>query len=193
MLVADTLRSEASPLVRKFSLEMARAASARPILDVACGAGRNAIPLAELGCRVICIDRDLGRLKNQRLPRKISGLLTLVEMDLLTDPWPFEPGTIGGALMVDFLHPSLFGLLSRSLGAGACLLIETISARGGNYRELPKPDELRTAFETAFDFEFYRERKVESAPCDAVTVKLFGKRRANLVESSREVFEGGSR
>lgn len=191
MLVADPLSAKASPLVRNLAPEIRKAAAGRPILDVACGSGRNAFPLAELGCDVICVDRDLARLKSQQLPPNIADRLILHEMNLLSDPWPLAAGTIGGALVVDFLDPSLFALLSESLGFGACLLVETISARGGNYLRLPRAGELRSAFEPWFDLELYRERKIERAPSDAVTVKLFGKRRVNPVESSRD--RGGSR
>lgn len=188
MLVAEASRPESSPFARKFARAMAEAAAGRPILDVACGSGRNSVLLAELGCAVICIDRELSRLRSQSLPAKIVNRLTLLEMDLLADSWPFEPETVGGALMVDFLHPSLFPLLCRSLGPAACLLIETISARGGNYRELPRLGELRTAFETSFDLEWYKERKVTRGGRDAVTVKLFG-RRTNPLEN---LVRGGS-
>src|SRR5690348_12013636 len=45
----------AAPLVRKFAPQIASAASEKPIVDVACGSGRNALVLATLGCRVICV------------------------------------------------------------------------------------------------------------------------------------------
>jgi hypothetical protein len=55
---------------------------------------------------VICLDRDLTRLKKQLPERDIAKQLALVEMDLLADPWPFPPSTIGGIVLVDFLNPS---------------------------------------------------------------------------------------
>jgi len=53
----------ASPLVRRFASAIAEAANGAPILDVACGSGRNAMIFAELGCNVICVDIDLTRLE----------------------------------------------------------------------------------------------------------------------------------
>ena len=51
--------SEACSLVRQFGEKVAKAAGDMPILDVACGSGRNAIFLRELSCTVICMDIDL--------------------------------------------------------------------------------------------------------------------------------------
>jgi len=169
---------EPSPLVKKFGSTIADAAFGYPIIDVACGSGRNAFYLAEFGSNVICVDRDLTRLKKELPAQTVSPRLTLFEMDLLADPWPFGPHTIGGIVLVDFLNLSLFALFERSLIAGGYLLIETVSGRGGNYLELPKASELRTALEKSFDFCVYREVKVGPRASNAVTVRLLARRRA---------------
>jgi Protein of unknown function DUF262/Methyltransferase domain len=43
-----------------------------PILDLGCGTGRNAIALAQLGMRVVCVDKDQKRV--QALKRTIASL-----------------------------------------------------------------------------------------------------------------------
>src|SRR5208283_2698792 len=86
---------ESSPLVRRFGSKIADATASKPVVDVACGSGRNAISLCQLGCAVICVDKDLSRLQTQqrRLHRTQQGRalaqLTLHQMDLVEDPWPF--------------------------------------------------------------------------------------------------------
>lgn len=60
-LVHDEL--EPSPLVRRFAAKIVDAAAGKPVLDVACGSGRNALALSQLGCAVICVDRDLTTLQ----------------------------------------------------------------------------------------------------------------------------------
>jgi SAM-dependent methyltransferase len=155
---------------------MVNGASSHPIVDVACGGGRNAFYLAQLGCKVICVDRDLNRFKERMPDTEISKRLTLIEMDLLTDPWPFGEGAIGGIVLVDFLDRSLFHSFERSLVTGGYLLIETISSRGGNYLELPRAGELRKAFERSFEFNIYHERQAGPRAVDAVTVRMLGKR-----------------
>src|SRR5205809_2236260 len=123
---------EPTPLVRKYAFQIAQAAGGLPIIDVACGSGRNAMFLAELGGRVICIDKDLSRLPDDK---SLSVSLTKLRLDLFTDPWPFGTATIGGIVLVDFLHLPLFSHFENCLVPGGRFLLETVSGRGKNYRE----------------------------------------------------------
>jgi len=173
---------EPSPFVRRFASKIADAAAGKPIVDVACGSGRNALWLARLGCAVICVDKDLTRLQNQRQPlRRIalgraSARLSVQQLDLVKDPWPFGPCAVGGIVNVHFLLPALFPFFEGSLSPGAYLLLETVPGCGGNYLELPKAGEIRSALRKAFDFEFYKEAKVGPRGYDAVTVQLLARR-----------------
>ncbi len=106
-----------SPLVRRFAQKMADAAAGKPVLDVACGSGRNALALAQLGCTVICVDRDLTtlqahvvRLRRTEL-RKAFSKLSLQQLDLVKDPWPFSASVAGGIINIHFLLPELVSLL----------------------------------------------------------------------------------
>jgi SAM-dependent methyltransferase len=174
---------EPSPLVRRFGSKIANAAAGKPVADVACGSGRNAVLLSRLGCAVICVDKDLSRLQAQqrRLFRTSLGRtlaqLTLHQMDLVKDPWPFGACTLGGIVNVHFLLPTLFPLFESSLSPGGYLLLETVPGCGGNYVELPKAGGIGFALRRAFDFEFYKEGKVGPQGYDAVTVHLLARRR----------------
>lgn len=168
---------QASPLIRKFAQQMVEAARGHPMVDVACGSGRNAIYLAQLGCSVICLDRDTSRFRSDFVATSILKRLKLIQMDLLADPWPFSQQTTGGIVLVDFLHVSLFPKFHSCLIKGGYVLIETVSARGGNYLELPKAGELRAAFDASFNFCFYREHKAGPPEVDAVAVKMLAMRR----------------
>jgi SAM-dependent methyltransferase len=163
-------KCEPSALVRRFGSKIAAAAVDKPIVDVACGSGRNAIFLATLGCTVICVDRDLTRLPKQKSPLRLSRKLIFRQMDLAKDSWPFGPRSVGGIINVHFLLPKLLPLFHRSLSPGGYLLVETVPGHGGNYLELPKAQELRIALEKGFDIELYRETKVGPTNYDAVTV-----------------------
>src|SRR5258708_29373224 len=173
---------EPCPLVRRFSSKMAAAASNRPILDVACGSGRNALHLWQLGCTVICIDNDLQRLTAQNpslspgIPTTARQRLILKQIDLLKDPWPFGSSTAGGIVSVHFLTSTLLPLFESSLSPGGYLLLETVPGHGGNYLQLPRSGELRTVLARGFDIEFYRERKVGPPGHGAVSVRLLAKR-----------------
>jgi len=175
-----------SPLLRRFATQIVDGSSGKPLLDVACGSGRNAFVLSQLGCAVICVDKDLTRLRAEQLSlshtsiSKASAQLRLHQMDLVKDPWPFNASSIGGIVSVHFLLPSLFPFFESSISPNGYLFLETVPGCGGNYLQLPKQGELRSAFERSFEIEFYRERRVGPRSFDAVTVQLLGRRREHL-------------
>ena len=170
-------------MVRRFASRLVDAAGDLPILDVACGSGRHAVLLLQLGCTVICVDKDLTALQARRarlsrtLFSKVPGQLVLQSLDLVKDPWPFGPSTVGGILNIHFLAPALFPYFARSLSPGGYLLLETFPKCGRNYLDLPKAGEVRAALENAFDLEVYKEGKVGPHGYDAVTVQTLARRR----------------
>jgi hypothetical protein len=165
---------DACPMIRRFYARMVGAARGKPILDIACGTGRNAIPFAVQGCTVICADKDLTRFHS---PDGISGQLIPQQLDLVAEPWPFRKSFVGGIVNVHFLLVPLFPYFESSLSPGGYLLLETVPGCGGNYLQLPKAGELRSLLEGAFDLEFYQERKVGPQGCGAVAVQLLAKRK----------------
>ena len=145
-----------TPLVRRFASKIAATAGA-PILDVACGSGRNAIVLAELGCTVICLDKDLSPIKVQQAElshthlKQASQRLNLQRLDFDRDPWPFATSSVGGIINVHFFLPALLPFFEKSLIPGRYLLLETVPGCGGNYLQLPKAGEVKIALESAYD------------------------------------------
>ena len=177
---SGTYTGSPSPFVRRFASRIAGASLGKPILDVACGSGRNAMVLSQIKCSVVCVDKDLTSLKAQRLRLRGTALarrLRLQRLDLLKDPWPFAPSVFGGIINVHFLLPALFPAFESSLSAGGYLLLETVPGCGGNYLELPKPGSVRAAFEASFSIESYQERKIGPLGYEAVTVHLLAKRK----------------
>jgi|GEM_PF-1211319 len=172
-----------SPLVRRFARQIIDGLSGKPLLDVACGSGRNAFALARLGCAVVCIDKDLTPIRTEllRLSKtsfsKTAAQLVLQRMDLVEDPWPFRESSVGGIVNIHCLLPSLFPCFESAISPDGYLLIETVPGCGGNYRHLPKAGELEAAFDKSFILEFYNERRVGPSDSDAVTVRLLGKRK----------------
>jgi hypothetical protein len=169
----EELLLDACLLMKRYCTKIAEAAQGKPILDIACGTGRNAFPLAALGCIVICADKDLSRF---RAPVGLADRLIPRTLDLIAEPWPFERSRAGGIVNVHFLLPSLLPHFETSIAKGGYLLLETVPGCGGNYVQLPQKGELRTVLRGAFDLECYTERPVGPEGCGAVTVQLLGRR-----------------
>lgn len=142
-----------------------------PVLDAGCGFGRNAVALASLGLSVVCIDRNLDRLKSFSR----SARLHLVHADLKHSQWPFSQNCFAAIICVHFLDTYLFDAFRYSLIPSGHLYIETFGGHGGNYLDLPKAGQLRDLLSRHFNLAFYRERQVGPADSGAVSVKLFGK------------------
>jgi SAM-dependent methyltransferase len=189
--LSDIEAPQPCPLLRRFAACITSSSQGAPILDIACGAGRNATFLAKCGCDVVCVDKDLTRLRHlcesDSSQDAYRRNLRLCEMDLVQDPWPFGAGAAGGILCVHFLLAALFPFFESSLLPGGCLLIETVPAHGGNYLELPRAGQLRSALQHAFSFEFYKERKAGPGNYDAVTVQLCAKRRLTVGSSLKNL------
>jgi len=172
-----------SPLVRRFATKIANAAPALPILDVACGPGRNAILFAQLGSTVICVDNDLDKLQSlkeqwrQTSLAPVASRLHLQKLDLVQNTWPFGPSEFGAIVNVHFFLPALLPYFEISLSHGGYLLLETIPGCGGNYRKLPRNGQVRHALERTFDFEHYKESEAGPTDCRAVTVQVVARRK----------------
>jgi SAM-dependent methyltransferase len=173
---------EPSRWIRKFGARVVEAATSKPIIDVACGRGRNTLFFAKLGCEVICIDRDLAQLKSYETKRRKNlptnqKPLKLHQLDLETEPWPFSDGSVGGIVNVHFFLPSLFPRFENSLLPGGYLLFESVPGCGRNYLELPPAGYVRSLLTNGFELEVYKERKVGPSTGDTVTTQVVAKRK----------------
>jgi SAM-dependent methyltransferase len=178
----ERLRLAPSPRVRRFGREMVDAADGYPILDVACGGGRNGAWISHLGASVIGIDVNLGRIQAERCRLGDTPLTAVFrrivpqELDLLGGTWPYGRACAGGIINIHFLHIPLLTLFSQSLIRGGILILETIENRGENYRELPSAGTLRATLEKSMEFLLYKEQKVGPADIDSVTVQVVARK-----------------
>lgn len=174
----DLQRLSPSPFVKKYSEQIVEASYGKPILDIACGGARNSILLAYLGGKVVGLDIDLHSAQSGQLHLANTAFentvqqVGFIQSDLIRDPWPFQANSIGGIVNVHFLHETLLPVFCRSLIPGGYLLIETVEARGQNFRELPQAGVVKRALEHSCSFCTYKEQKTGPAGIDAVKVKL---------------------
>jgi SAM-dependent methyltransferase len=115
-----------------------------PVLDVACGAGRNARHFAARGLEVVAVDRE---------PQALPGNIRFVQADLEDgSPWPFAGRRFAGIVVTNYLHRPLLPILEDSLEEQGVLIYETFMAGNERYGRpsnpgfLLRPGELLEAF-----------------------------------------------
>lgn len=123
---------EPSPLLlawRHALCEAAAASPGGPVLDVACGRGRNALAVAAWGPPVLGLDRsaealaDLrDRARRARLP--VTGVRCDLEAGL---EMPVAPASCAVILVFRFLFRPLAPALAEALAPGGLLLYETFT------------------------------------------------------------------
>ena len=132
-----------------------QAASRGPILDLACGAGRNALATARWDVPVVGLDRDadaLGRL--QRAAVEAGLRVWCARADLETAHGiPVKPGSCGAVLVFRFLYRPLSAAIVDALAPGGLLLYETFTIHQKKMHQGPRnpafllqPGELPTLF-----------------------------------------------
>src|SRR5512135_3442044 len=93
-------------------------------LDIAAGAGRNALFLARRGLRVDAIDHTLAGLRRAQTTARAEGLdLRVVQADLETFPLPRDCYDV--AINIRYLQRSLFDPLQQAVKPGGVILCET--------------------------------------------------------------------
>jgi SAM-dependent methyltransferase len=132
--MATHLLAQPSAWVSRF----ARQISDGETLDLACGSGRHARLLAELGHPVLAVDRDAEALAACAAP----GIVT-EQRDLENGaPWPYAANRFAGIVVANYLHRPLFAGLFDSLAPDGLLIYETFAAGNGRFGKPSSPDFL---------------------------------------------------
>lgn len=131
-------------------------------LDVASGAGRHAVYLAERGLTVIAVDRSAEGLKRGgELARERSAMVEWVEADL--EQFELPASRFNVICCFYYRQPSLYAKLAQALRPGGILFYETYTREQlvfpngpRNPEHLLAPLELARAFRS-LEVVFYRE------------------------------------
>ncbi len=126
----------------------ARLAPGSEVLDVACGSGRHARALAELGCRVDAVDVD------SRYAADLAAIegVRFRALDLEHGPWPFEGQQYDAVVVANYLYRPTLSLLALALRDGGILVYETFAAGNEQFGRPSNPDFLLAPFELAATF-----------------------------------------
>ncbi len=134
---------------------VAHCAAGRPVLDLACGRGRNALAVAAGGLRAVGVDRDAGALAELAQRARDARLaVATVRADVETRAGlPFASDSLGAVLVFRFLFRPLAAEIVRVLAPGGLLVYETFTSaqrslgRGPRRHEfLLAPGELASLF-----------------------------------------------
>ncbi|MAJ58815.1 MAG: hypothetical protein CBC48_01945 [bacterium TMED88] len=118
-----------SPLFLSQIDRLRRAGRMGPVIDVACGRGRHALPAARAGLPILGVDRSsnfLAELKNNALA--LGEDIPCLRTDLESSPHlPLREASCGAVLVFRYLHRPLCGVLADLLAPGGLLVYETFT------------------------------------------------------------------
>ena len=108
------------------------------MLDLACGHGRHARFLAQLGYRVSAVDRDEHALAS------LAGVpgIEAKAADLERGTWPYPGQRFAGIVVANYLYRPLFPRLLESLETGGVLIYETFARGNERYGRPSNPQFL---------------------------------------------------
>lgn len=154
MKAADESSSAAS-LVRDWTDFLVTRSLCGPILDLACGDGRNGLYLAARGLRVLFYDRSRESLDLvQRAALHANLVCETRQIDLEVDGVnPLPENRFGAVLVFRYLHRPLIASIRKSLCAGGILIYETFTMEQPRFGKpcnpefLLRPGELKSWFQ----------------------------------------------
>ena len=115
-----------------------------PVLDLACGRGRHAVPAVRAGLPLIGVDRSAQFLSELRARAEALGEdIPVLQADLEREcGLPFREEGFGAVLVFRYLHRPLCERISELLAPGGLLIYETFTEAQRQYAHGPKRPEF---------------------------------------------------
>jgi len=143
-----------SPLLSVNFPALREAAARGPIVDLACGSGRNGLFLARMGVSVTFADRSqeaLDGLAHQLRAERLPGETWQVDLESGAGN-PLAGRHFAAALVFRYLHRPLMPHLAESILPGGIVVYETFTLRNTAYGRPHNPDFLLRPRELAEHF-----------------------------------------
>ena len=129
-----------SPWVTRFASPLIPGAE---VLDLACGSGRHARWLADLGLKVLAADRDEAALSALA---ELPGVTTL-RADLEQGAWPWGIACFDAVIVTRYLHRPRLDAVASLLRPGGVLIYETFMLGNERFGKPSSPDFLLRPYE----------------------------------------------
>ncbi len=136
----------------------------KPVLDLACGAGRHSLYLLGAGYEVTAVDINTSPIETYQGREGLS----IVQADLEKERWPFSDNTFSGIVVVNYLWRPLFADIAAALSPGGILLYDTFAQGNEKYGRPSNPDfllapgELAEFFSNSLDVIDFFEGRVDA-------------------------------
>ncbi|MBN1545124.1 MAG: methyltransferase domain-containing protein [Syntrophaceae bacterium] len=136
--------SEPAALLRQHASLFIQELPSAPILDLACGNGRNGIYLATLGVPVVLCDISEAALSRAKASAAIQGVTPkFMVLDLEKEGHaPLEANAYGGILVFRYLYRPLMPVIKQAIRSGGVLIYETFTVDQVRYGKPTNPDFL---------------------------------------------------
>jgi SAM-dependent methyltransferase len=124
----------ASPWVRRFAPLIP---SGGVVLDLACGSGRHASLVADMGHKVLAVDQDIAAIELIQHP-----LITPSCLDLEGVEWPIKDAEFSAIIVTNYLYRPHLDQLPKMLQMGGVLVYETFALGNGDFGKPSNPNFL---------------------------------------------------
>lgn len=128
------LLADATPWVKRFATAIPKGGL---VLDLACGAGRHSVMLADLGYSVLAVDQDISAIQKLQ-----NSSIQICQLDLETDAWPLEGQEFAGIVVSNYLYRPFLGKLPDMLQEGGVLIYETFAEGNSRFGKPSNPNFL---------------------------------------------------
>jgi SAM-dependent methyltransferase len=125
---------DASTWVRRFAPLIPKGGV---VLDLACGSGRHAALLAEMGHKVLAVDQEIGAVESINHPLISPRCLNLEGAD-----WPLSGSEFSAIVVTNYLHRPHLDELPKMLQKEGVLIYETFAQGNADFGKPSNPNFL---------------------------------------------------
>jgi tellurite methyltransferase len=165
------------------------------VLDVAMGAGRNAVYLAKLGFQVEGVDIAAEAVVKACRLAEEGGVSLAARVGDLEAGYMISPDTYDGIICFYYLHRPLIEQIKRGLKSGGVILYETYLTEQSQWGKPQNPDHLLQHNELLgmfSDFRLLRYREGVIEPRTALASLVAQKAKDDKLESDYQLMAGNT-